>query len=77
MTNEYISNQIGNNPTITARDLGHYRSRAERRSAVPQLEMALMSTTPVLHACVDSRRRSNPGTVVGHQVGSRSRPGHQ
>jgi hypothetical protein len=45
MTNEYISNQIGNNPTITARDLGHYRSRAERRSAVPQLEMALMSTT--------------------------------
>jgi hypothetical protein len=45
MTNEYISTQGGNNPTITPRDLGHYRSRAERRSALPLFETALMSTT--------------------------------
>jgi hypothetical protein len=44
MTNEYSLNPTGSNPTITARDLGHYRSRTEHRSA-PTLETALMSTT--------------------------------
>jgi hypothetical protein len=45
MTNEYSSNSSDNNPTITARDLGHYHSRAESRSAVTPVETALMSTT--------------------------------
>jgi hypothetical protein len=44
MTNEYSSDLAGSHQTITARDLGHYRSRAERRG-VPTLETALMSTT--------------------------------
>jgi hypothetical protein len=45
MTNEYASNPWGDNPTITARDLGHYRSRADRRGADHWVETALMSTT--------------------------------
>jgi hypothetical protein len=45
MTNEYSSNRSGLNPTVTERDLGHYRSRVERRSAVRPVETALMSTT--------------------------------
>jgi hypothetical protein len=44
MTNEYVSNPTRNNPTVSARDLGHYRSRAERASA-PMMETSLMSTT--------------------------------
>jgi hypothetical protein len=45
MTNDYSSNRSGSNPTVTERDLGHYRSRVERRSAVRPVETALMSTT--------------------------------
>jgi hypothetical protein len=45
MTHEYSSNPLGDNPTITARDLGHYRSRIVRRSAARSVETALMSTT--------------------------------
>jgi hypothetical protein len=45
MTNQYSSNHTGRIPTVTERDLGHYRSRVERRSAARQVETALMSTT--------------------------------
>jgi hypothetical protein len=45
MTNEYSSSPTGSHPTITARDLGHYHSRVERRSATRPVETALMSTT--------------------------------
>jgi hypothetical protein len=45
MKNEYSSNQVGSDPSVTARDLGHYRSRVERRSVVRRVETALVSTT--------------------------------
>jgi hypothetical protein len=67
MTKEYSSNPIGSNPTIAARDLGHYRSRAERRS-VPTCETALMSTTS---GAIPLARVGQPSTPAWIHIAAR------